>query len=260
MQKLWIVFAVFVATQWVSATPASADVGRQVRYVGIHPIPKADGGGLCNIEGPHVHVYWADKPADKIQYRDHHGAHYFVGDPVAYGWDGPKHAYKGAHPIHVDAVVGDDQPDVVWCYLDGPHFHYFVPPLADPEFKVAGDVFFYVGEPPKVVIEARPQLAQINAVYVPLVYDRPVVTVAAPVGWIGARVEFATPVVGVGVGVVGPAIVAPAAVVAAPGISVGAAVRIPMPSVHIGIGVSAPGVIVEERVKVKHGRGRGHWK
>ena len=74
---------------------AFADAKQQVSYIGIHPVAKSDGGGICYIEGPHVHMY----EADKIQYRDHRGAQFFVGDPVAYGYDGPKKAYKGHHPI-----------------------------------------------------------------------------------------------------------------------------------------------------------------
>src|SRR5258708_7961868 len=113
----------------VIAQPALADhsrdhrFGRQVRFVGIHPIPKAEGGGMCNIEGPHVHIY----VANKLEYRDHDGDNYFVGDPVAYKYDGPKYSYKGPHPIHVEAVVGGD-PDVEYCYIEGPHYHYFAPP------------------------------------------------------------------------------------------------------------------------------------
>ena len=75
------------------AAPAIAGGGRQVRFVGIHPIPKPEGGGICYIEGPHVHIY----DADKIQYRDHRGANYFVGDPVAYGYDG-KRCLQGPPP------------------------------------------------------------------------------------------------------------------------------------------------------------------
>ena len=30
---------------------------KQVRYVGIHPAAKSEGGGICYIEAPHVHVY-----------------------------------------------------------------------------------------------------------------------------------------------------------------------------------------------------------
>ena len=163
----------------------------------------------------------------------------------------------------VAAVVGDDDPDDVYCYITGPHFHYFPPPEG-PEFTLVGGAYFYVGEPPRAYVDARPAMMKVNAVYTPLVYDRPVVTVDAPVGWIGARAEFVAPVA-----VVAPAagvIVAPAAgVFVAPGVHVEA--HIPVPSVHIGVGVVAPavivpGVIVEERVKIKHdnGKHKGHYK
>jgi hypothetical protein len=190
---------------------------------------------MCHIEGPHVHIF----PADKVQYRDHRGHHHFVGDPVAYGYEGPKHVYKGHHPIHVHAVVGSDEPDVEYCYLDGPHYHYFAPPEG-PEFKVVGGAYFYVAEPPKVYVDARPAMIEINTVYRPLVYTRPVVTVEAPIGWIGARAEFITPVV----------------VVEPPRARVD--VVVPVPSVRVDIGIGVPGVIIHER---RHpGRGRGHWK
>ena len=240
------------------AVPAVAGSGQQVRYVGIHPLPKSEGGGVCYIEGPHVHVF----DADKIQYRDHRGANYFVGDPVAYGYDGQRYAYKGHHPIHVNVVVGDDDPDDEYCYINGPHYHYFAPPDG-PEFKIVGGAYFYVAEPPRAYVAARPQMMRINTVYQPLVYERPVVTVEAPVGWIGARAEF-----------VGPAVVAPAPVVVAPAAGVSIEAHIPAPSLHIDVGIGGPAVIVrerpvivrerpviiEERIKVKHdnGRHRGH--
>jgi hypothetical protein len=243
------------------AVPAVASGGKQVRYIDIHPIPRSAGGGLCYIEGPHVHLF----DADRIQYRDHHGANYFVGDPVAYGYDGPRHAYKGHHPIHVSVVVGDAEPDDEYCYLSGPHYHSFAPPPG-PEFKLAGDVYFYVAEPPRVYVEARPTLMKIDAVYEPLTYERPVVEVEAPVGWIGARAEFMVPAV----------VVAPSAraVIAPPRADV--RVHIPAPSIHIGVGVGigigvGGGVRVRERDRVivrerhgkhkhKHdnGRHRGH--
>jgi hypothetical protein len=242
------------------AAPAIAGGGKQVRYVGIHPLPKSEGGGICYIEGPHVHIF----EADKIQYRDHRGANYFVGDPVAYGYDGERYTYKGHHPIHVSAVIGDDDPDDEYCYISGPHYHYFAPPDG-PEFKVVGGAYFYVGDPPRAYVEARPAMMRINTVYQPLVYERPVITVDAPVGWIGARAEFAAPVV-----------VAPSATVIAPVAGVRVDARIPMPSLHVDVGIGGPAVIVherpgviiherpviiEERVKVKHdhGRHRGHY-
>lgn len=224
----------FLAALALLTVPAAASPGRQVRYVGIHPLPKAEGSGICYIEGPHVHVY----DADKLQYRDHRGAHYFVGDPVAYGYDGPRYAYKGHHPIHVSAVVGDGEPDDVYCYLSAPHYHYFAPPPG-PEFQVVGDAYFYVGDPPRAYVEARPAMMKINAVYQPLVYERPQVTVDAPVGWIGARAEFAAPAV-----VVTPP---PAPVVVAPAAGISVEAHVPMPSVHVDIGIGAPAVIVHER-------------
>ena len=240
------------------AVPAIAGA-RQVRYVGIHPLPKSEGGGICYIEGPHVHVF----DADKIQYRDHRGANYFVGDPVAYGYDGQRYAYKGHHPIHVSAVIGDDDPDDVYCYITGPHYHYFAPPEG-PEFKVVGGAYFYVGDPPRAYVEARPAMMRINTVYQPLVYERPTIAVDAPVGWIGARAELVTP---------GVVVAAPAAAVIAPGVHIEA--HVPMPSLHVDVGIGGPAVIVherpgviiherpviiEERVRVKHDHGwhKGH--
>jgi hypothetical protein len=213
---------ILVALALASASALASDdhghhFGKQVRYVGIHPLPRAEGGGMCNIEGPHVHIF----AASKLEYRDHGGDWYFVGDPVAYKYDGPKYAYKGPHPIHVEAVVGGD-PDVEYCYLEGPHFHYFQP--EGPDFKMAGDAYFYVGEPPQAFLEARPTYVGINATYRPLVYTRPVVEVEPPSGWIGVRAEFVTPSV----------------VVAAPTVE-----------------VVTPGVVVYDKHAYKHGRGHG---
>ena len=129
----------------------------------------------------------------------------------------------------------------MFCFLDGPHFHYFAPPEG-PEFKLAGDAYFFVGEPPHAYVEARPAMMKINAIYQPIVYARPVIEVDAPVGWIGARAEFVAPSV--------------RAVVVPP--SADLTVRVPMPSVHIGVGVGVGvgagiGVGVGGGVRVRHG-------
>ena len=244
---IWLALACAAAVPTEPALSAPAPVGRQVRFVGIHAIPKSEGGGICYIEGPHVHIY----AANKLEYRAHGPDHYFVGDPVAYGYDGPRFAYKGPHPVHVDVEVGGD-PDVEYCYLTGPHYHAFAPPDG-PDFKLQGDAYFYVGEPARVFVDARPTYIGINETYRPLTYERPVITIDAPVGWIGARAEF-----------VGPQ-VAPVRI--EPGIAVGADVRVQLPSIHIGLDVGGPGVIVrdrpvyiEERGKHDNGRHNGHHK
>jgi hypothetical protein len=258
MRRTVLVLLTFV----LLAVPALASSGKQVRYVGIHPIPRSEGGGICYIEAPHVHLF----DADRIQYRDHRGAHYFVGDPVAYGYNGKRYAYKGHHAIHVNVIVGDAEPDDEYCYLSGAHYHYFAPPEG-PEFKVSGDAYFYVAEPPRAYVEARPILMKIDAVYEPIQYERPVIEVEAPVGWIGARAEFMAPSASVEV-------VAPSrrAVIAPPRGGVTVQGFIPTPSIHIGVGVGigvGAGVIVRDRpsrhrpvrrVKIKrdNGRHRGH--
>jgi hypothetical protein len=254
MRQSWLL----IVLACLAASPALADhkFGKQVRFAGIHPIPKNEGGGICYIEGPHVHIY----AANKLEYRTHGDDHVFVGDPVAYGYDGPKYAYKGPHPIHVDAYVGGD-PDVEYCYIEGPHYHYFEPGDGD-DFKLVGNAYFYVGTPPPAMIEARPQYIGINAYYKPFVYTRPVVEVAPPEGWIGARAEFVTPGVVVetpGAVVVdhrGGAVVAPGV-----GVAAGVSVNIPVPTVSVGVGVNVGGpVVVRDRPVIIHEAPHGKYK
>jgi hypothetical protein len=267
MKRSTFILLLIAGAALVSGT-ASAGRGQQVRYVGIHPIAKAQGGGLCHIEAPHVHVW---TPGDaKVHYREHDGDLYFVGDPVAYGWDGPRHSYYGHHPIRVDVVVGDDHEDTEYCYLDGPHYHAYAPPPAlEADFQVVAGASWYVGAPAPAYIEARPALVKVNAIYTPIEYERPVVVVETPPpGWIGLHVDVRTPDV-----VVEAPRPRPRPVVAA-GVSAGLEVHVPAPTLSVEVGL--PGiyigggghhhhdVVVVDRHKHKHkhhgrGRGRGHW-
>jgi hypothetical protein len=235
---------------------------KQVRYVGIHPIPKAHGGGLCRIEAPHVHVF---APADKVQYRDHRGANHFVGDPVAYGYDGDRHAYVGHHPIHVDVVVGPvggvATPDHEFCYIDGPHYHAFAPPPAiETDFELDGGAYFFVGTPPPAYVEARPAMIKVNTIYKPMVYARPVVVVEPPSAWIG--VTYPAPVVVVETPP--PPRARAAVVVETPAV----VVRPPSIDVHVGFGVGIGGAVIVDdhhhhhhyKHKHRHKRGGGRWK
>jgi hypothetical protein len=261
-----VLATVTLALAATGAGRAVAD-GKQHRYVGIHPVPRGHGGGICHIQAPHVHVY---APAEvKMQYRDHDGWNHFVGDPVAYGWDGPKHAYYGHHPIPVNVIVGDDHEDTEYCYLDGPHYHAWAPP-AGLQLELRGGAYWYVGEFPRAYVEARPVYDPIDVVYQPIVYPRPAIEVSvAPPRWYGAVV-------------VAPAVIAPAVVVPPghrrrpPGHvrgGVGVDVVVPAPSLRVEVAVPTVqigiggGVIVREHhhhhgghkiKKVKRGRGRGH--
>ena len=236
----------------------TASAGKQHRYVGIHPVPKAQGGGMCHIQAPHVHAFAAMDA--KIQFRDHDGWNHFVGDPVAYGWDGPRHAYYGHHPVPVHVVVGDDHEDTEYCYLDGAHYHAWAPP-ADLELELRGGAYWFVGDFPRAYVEARPVYDPIDVVYTPIRYERPVVEVSvAPPQWYGAVV-------------VAPVVVTPPPRPRPAHVQGGVQVHVPaprlrievaVPTVQIGIG---GGVVVREHrhyrkhkkyKKHKHHRGHDH--
>jgi hypothetical protein len=240
----WILLG--LACLFVTPAMAGAKFGKQVRFAGIHPVPKSEGGGVCHLEAPHVHIY---KP-NKVEYRVQNDNHVFVGDPVAYGWDGPKHAYKGHHPVEVNVVAGVGDPYTHYCYLDGPHYHHWDAPQS-PDFKVVGDAYFYVGTPAPLYLEARPSYVGINATYQPIAYTRPVVEVEAPSAWIMVRPGF---------------VVAPAGVVIDrhPGRGhgarkhdtvvtggVGVSVHVPAPTLSVGVQIGGPGVIVHDRRRGK---------
>jgi len=271
----------FIAIGCIAFAPRAASAGgraKQVKYIGVHPIPRVAGGGICHIEAPHVHIYGPDV---KLNYRDHRGYNHFVGDPVAYGWDGPRYSYYGHHPVDVDVVVGDEddgEDDVEYCYLNGPHFHYYAPaPVLTADFKVQGDVYWYVGKPSPVYVDARPELVRVNAVYTPLVYARPVVEVTTPPpGWIGATIEVSAPAVVVGAPP--PVVVERPHVHGAVGVGVSAGVEVHVPTPSLSVQIGGPAVVVGARPAVVHerevivvdrkhgkhkhrgwGRGKGRW-
>jgi hypothetical protein len=221
---------------------SEAQAGKQHRYVGEHPIAA---GGFCHIHAPHVHVYAPVKA--EVLYRDDDGWNHFVGDPVAYGYEGPRHAYHGAHPIHFEH-------EVEYCYVRGPHFHIEAPP-AEARFEVRGDVLFYVGDFEPRFHQERPKLAKINVVLEPIVYARPVVVMGPPPGWHDVLVVEAHAV--------------------APVVRAGVEVNVPAPVIDVSFGFGVAPVVVERHDHVvvhehrhhkhkgkkwKHkGRGRGHW-
>lgn len=238
----------------LTAAGGAADA-KQVRYVGVHPLP-GRGKALCYIDAPHVHVFAPARA--EILYRKHGDAHVFVGDPVAHGYDGKPYAYYGHHPIDVDVLFEVEPPADEICYLDGPHYHSWAPGEGAP-FTLAGGAYWYVGAyPPEYRVEL-PTLVAINAYYRPIAYDRPVVEVDPPAGYVGPVVEARA---AVRADVPAVEVVAPAVEVVAPAVRAGIEVRVPTIEVGIGVGagVSIGGGVGEGRRRGHPGRARGHRK
>ncbi len=253
--RLPVLFVLMLATVAAAGNAAAGKGNKgkatQVKFVGVHPIAKAHGGGLCHIEAPHVHMY---APADvKVQYRVHDDdGYYFVGDPVAYGWEGPRYSYYGHHPVDIDVVLGDrdDDHDVEYCYLDGGHYHHYQP-APELKFEVRADAYLYVGDVPDSYVSARAELDPIDVVYEPIVYERPVVVIEEPPpAWIGVRFAVVAP---------RAAVVVPVVEVERPRVrgNVHTEVEVVAPSLSIEVGV--PSIVIGGGVFVE-GRGHGHRK
>jgi len=222
----------------IAAAPVEA---KHVRFLGMHPIPDGQGGGFCYIEGPHVHIYDPARP--DVLYRTEPDGYAFVGDPVPYGYDGPKYSYYGHHPVYTP--YGDEE----YCYLDGPHYHYFSPP-AEGRFKLKAGVHFYTGHFPSVYVDAKPRYSKINVIYRPLRYTRPVVVEAPPPEYTGpVYVEDRPTVV---VPAQRPSVQAGAGVYGGVGMTAGFSVQVGTPPPVIV--EERPAVIVHERPVVVHER------
>jgi hypothetical protein len=162
-----------VVTALAAASPAEA---KNWRYKSRHPHHH---GGFCHNDRPHFHEY---APADARLYRVVGGEYYFVGDPVAFGYDGPRYTYYGAHPV-TEANVHFGEP--VHCYLEGPHYHWYAPP-PQASFALRAGAFWFMGTFDNSFYARRPNYVVINDAYRPIRYGRPTVVVAdAPSGWRG---------------------------------------------------------------------------
>jgi hypothetical protein len=238
----------------VLAVAARAEA-KHVRFLGPHPIAARYGGGFCYIEAPHMHIYAPDHAALYQQVGDEY---VFTGDPTPFGYEGERHTFYGNHPV---MTVGGAP---VFCYIDGPHIHAFAPPEG-PEYKMRGDVAFYVGAFPPEYARQRPHRQKlINAEYRPYVAFRPTVTVAPPEEWHG-EVWVAPPAVevrapGVYVGAPGVTVAAPSVTVSAPGVVVAPPPPVVVAPPHVVVsapgvyvGAPAPGVYVEGPGRVRRG-------
>ena len=219
-----------------------------VQYMSKHPLPRRVGRGFCYIDVPHFHDY---PPSDPRLYRQIDNQYYFVGDPAPFEYEGPRYAFYGPHPV-VDAGVQLGGP--TYCYLRGPHYHWYAPP-AQAQFEMRGGAYWYVGAYDPVFYRDRPRFAVVNEAYTPLVYPRPIVdvTIAPPAfrgeivaggpGWRGQAV-VANPLVAAGV------------VVAPP----------PPPIVGLGVGINLggpPPPVVERRdiyLRERHDHEPDGWR
>jgi hypothetical protein len=245
MRKAFV-SAVFLIVLVSSAASANA---HSTRYFSKHPLPRKVGHGFCYIDVPHFHDY---QPSDARLYRQVDGQYYFVGDPSPFAYEGPRTSYYGAHPI-ADVEVHFARP--TYCYLRGPHYHWYTPP-PQAQFELKGGAYWYVGTYDPVYYDERPRYAVVNDAYTPLTYARPVIDVrVAPPAFHGEIVAVAPGLsAGVYVGTPGPP---------------------PPPVLQVGVGINLgggppPAVIHERTVFVRdrhdhgwHGPGhppRGGWR
>ena len=187
----------------LAATEASA---KQFRFVGVHPLVAELGGGFCNIEFAHVHIY---EPAveERVAYRLHNGRYVFVGDPEPDGYAGPKHAYYGPHPIRLRVTARDRDDFDERCHIDGPHFHAFAAPPT-VSFKVEGGVHFFIGTMPPVFEAERPNYGRINVLLHRRQYRHPVLVGPPPREYRAPVVYIERPGVSVNIGVGLPGVIA----------------------------------------------------
>jgi len=164
-------------------------------------------------------------------YRENNGQFYFVGDPAPFNYDGPSYSYYGAHPV-AEAEVQLGHP--VYCYIKGPHYHWYQPP-PQAQFQLSGGAYWYVGNFPPAYYNDRPRYATINEAYAPMPYARPVVDVQVAPPSVRAEIAIGGPGWRAGAVVGGP----PAPVYAAP--------PAPGPAVQIGVGINLGGPAVVER-------------
>ena len=141
-----------------------------------------------------------------------------------------------------------------YCYLRGPHYHWYAPP-PQAQFELRGGAYWYVGTYDPVYYSERPRFAVINTdAYAPVVYARPVIDIrVAPPAFHGE--------------IVGGAPGGGGAVVGAPVVQAGVHIAAPPPPVvqlGVGVGIGGPPAGVRYHDNGKHNgwnkHGRGGWR
>ena len=101
-----------------------------VWYYGPHPITPGWGYGWCPIQGPHAHEY---EPYWNYVYSFYNGYYFYAGDPSPYGYSDVVYYYYDYHP----------NPWGGWCYIRGPHHHYYAPARAQATYYQYGNDHVY---------------------------------------------------------------------------------------------------------------------
>ncbi len=136
---------------------ARAAHAKDTEYISRHPLSART---FCNTNSPHVHAF---EPHDLRLYRKIEGQYYFVGDPVPFGFTGPKVVYVGQHPIS-DLLADISVP--LFCYLKGRHSHWYEP-VAALWFERREGAFVFVGAYDPIFYGHRPEYLAINDAYAP---------------------------------------------------------------------------------------------
>jgi len=238
-------FGALIVGLTLSLAYSNVAQAKTVGYLSQHPVPHKFGGGFCTIEVAHVHNY---PPEDPRMFRELGGQFYFVGDPTPFQYDGPRHTYYGAHPV-AEAEAQFGHP--VYCYIKGPHYHWYQPP-AQAQFELSGGAYWYVGNFPPAYYDERPRYAVINEAYAPMPYARPVVDVQVAPAMVRAEISVGGPGWRAHALLGGP----PAPVYVAP-----PPPPPPGPPIQIGVGINLGGPPVERRELIEerrahHGHGR----
>jgi hypothetical protein len=150
-------------------TPSLAMAQLSVNYWGPHPVHPAAGGGFCAMAGSHSHPYDIDQNLAHL-YRNFNSHWHFVGNVYEFGYQGPAYPYYGHHPL--PAEFGG-----TFCYLDGPHYHYFLPPVTyAAQYLVHNGYYYYNGGFPSIYYTYRPTYFRSYHTYRYLPYYRPYYT------------------------------------------------------------------------------------
>jgi|GEM_PF-4009233 len=189
---LLMVSLTFLGTPAIATDPRGTTI---VEYYGPHPIDPGVNGGLCTIQGAHMHSY---RPQDEVLYVNDGPYWTFVGDPTEFEPEAPAaHSYYGHHPVWWTNAPGEH-----YCYITGPHHHGYAPAGRD-KFVERGGAYWFVGAQP-VWYERRKRKHDMDGHYGRHAIVRPIITVEPPTGWIGVRlgiggaalgIEFGAPVV-----------------------------------------------------------------